>query len=364
MDNAGTPEVAPVREAVADAQALAREQVGALWQLQIDRVREQLESGWREQLDRVFEERFAEVEARLSREFTEALERYRRDFSATELARGAESAAMEATDRLNQTARRMKHAENREVWIQALLERAADFCGRAALFAVKGHTLRYEAGLGMNEDSVAASVDVALENAPAFKNAVESKDTTVSAATARDLSDEVARLVGESPDKRAYLFPFTFRGQVVGVLYSEPGASVVRIGGLELLTALAETTIEPEVPAKAEGLVRVAGAVEGGSPWTGLSAGDQELHARAERFARSRVAELMLYHIQRVKEARAARDVYGSLKEEIDAGRAAYREQFLTGPVPVPDYLHAELIRTVAKGDAAILGESYPGPLV
>ena len=36
-----------LRSAIEEAQALAREQIAAAWQLQVDRVREQLEAGWR-----------------------------------------------------------------------------------------------------------------------------------------------------------------------------------------------------------------------------------------------------------------------------------------------------------------------------
>ena len=52
-----------LKAAIAEAQALAREQVAAAWQLQVDRIREELESGWRDRLDHIFEERFADVDA-------------------------------------------------------------------------------------------------------------------------------------------------------------------------------------------------------------------------------------------------------------------------------------------------------------
>ena len=51
-----------LKAAIEEAQSLAREQVAAAWQLQVDRIREELESGWRDRLDRIFEERFADVE--------------------------------------------------------------------------------------------------------------------------------------------------------------------------------------------------------------------------------------------------------------------------------------------------------------
>jgi hypothetical protein len=363
MDNSGVtlPASTPVRDAVAEAQTTAREQIVALWQMQVDRVREQLEGGWREQLDRVFDERFSEVQTRLEHEFQHSVATAAQAIEQRESARARDASRSEVTQQLNETARRMKHAESREVWIQALLERAGDYCERAALFAVKGRTLRYEGGLGINEDNGNTTIDVSLDNAPAFASAVESKDTTVAAATGRELSDDIVRLVGEAADKRAYLFPFTFRRQVVGILYGETGARGINVSGLELLTSLAETTIEaePVTAARASDLVAISPAEEIRPP----SRPDQERHAAAERFARTRVAELMLYHIQRVKSGRAANDVYGALKDEIDAARQAYRETFAGASNAPPDYLHAELIRTLARGDAAALGPAYPGAL-
>ncbi len=85
---------------------------------------------------------------------------------------------------------------------------------------------------------------------------------------------------------------------------------------------------------------------------------------RAQRFARVRVAEIQLYHAAQMKSGRAAGDVYGALKSQMDAARDAYREKFLTPVNGTADYLHAEFVRTLANDDAALLGPEYPGPLV
>jgi hypothetical protein len=87
-------------------------------------------------------------------------------------------------------------------------------------------------------------------------------------------------------------------------------------------------------------------------------------HLRAQRFARVRVAEIQLYHAAGIKSGRDARDLYASLKSQMDAARDAYREKFLTPVNGTADYLHAEFVRTLANDDAALLGPAYPGPLV
>src|SRR5512146_2412890 len=86
-------------------------------------------------------------------------------------------------------------------------------------------------------------------------------------------------------------------------------------------------------------------------------------HSRALRFARVKVAEIQLYQAPQVKSGRAAHDLYAALGPHIDAARKAFRERFLIPLNGVPDYLHQELVKTLAKEDAVLLGPSYPGPL-
>ena len=85
-----------------------------------------------------------------------------------------------------------------------------------------------------------------------------------------------------------------------------------------------------------------------------------EKDLRAQRFARVRVAEIQLYHPAQMKSGRAAGDVYGALKLQMDTAREAYREKFLTPVNGTADYLHTEFVRTLANDDAALLGPEYP----
>jgi len=86
-------------------------------------------------------------------------------------------------------------------------------------------------------------------------------------------------------------------------------------------------------------------------------------HSRALRFARVKVAEIQLYQPSQLKHGRAVRDLYGALRPHIDAARRAFQDRFLVPLNGVPDYLHQELVKTLAKEDAVLLGPSYPGPL-
>jgi hypothetical protein len=95
-----------------------------------------------------------------------------------------------------------------------------------------------------------------------------------------------------------------------------------------------------------------------------LGKDQQELHLRAQRFARVQVAEMRLYKAQAVKNGRLNADLYSCLKHEIDTGREAFRRDFLSASPSMADYFHLELVQTLANDDAALLGKEYPGPMV
>jgi hypothetical protein len=96
---------------------------------------------------------------------------------------------------------------------------------------------------------------------------------------------------------------------------------------------------------------------------TSLSREEQDLHLRAQRFARVQVAEMRLYKSGMVKDGRTKQNIYGALREEIDLSREAFRAQFMSGTKSMVDYFHLELVHTLANDDPALLGQDYPGPL-
>ncbi|HYV63498.1 MAG TPA: hypothetical protein VE958_12530, partial [Bryobacteraceae bacterium] len=97
--------------------------------------------------------------------------------------------------------------------------------------------------------------------------------------------------------------------------------------------------------------------------WWDLSPKEQQQHLAAQRFARVQVAEMRLARPDAVRSGRVARDLYGAFKESVDPAREGFREKHMASPTMV-DYLHLELVRSLAHDDANLLGPSYPGPLV
>jgi hypothetical protein len=84
---------------------------------------------------------------------------------------------------------------------------------------------------------------------------------------------------------------------------------------------------------------------------------------RAQRFARVRVAEMQVYHGEAAAMGQSARNIYTALKPHVDAARSQFAAQFMSASATMVDYLHLELVRTLAANDDTRLGIDYPGPL-
>jgi hypothetical protein len=357
---------------LADANETVREQLALAWREHIERVRESLEAQWPERMERVLEETVAGLAARLEEEHREALE-----VRLEQANRKNEAARRELIQKLNQIARRLRGFEDERQWSNTLVDSTRGFCGRAALFLIRDRKLYLETT--RNFDDAELAVVVPIEEAPAFATAVETRDTLVVIRSSSELSGPIATYVGEG-DPKVYLFPVVSKGvaakeSIPAVLLVDSGE--VDVAAIELLAAMAGAVLHAQPAAKAprtppvDGLVSIT-PLPSGPPaekpeilsWFSLSREDKELHLRAQRFARVKVAEIRLFQSETVKNGRTANDLYASLQAEIDAAREAFRRDFLNASETMVDYLHLELVRTLANDDAEDLGRNYPGPMV
>jgi hypothetical protein len=96
--------------------------------------------------------------------------------------------------------------------------------------------------------------------------------------------------------------------------------------------------------------------------WSDLDEAQRSLHIRAQRFARTKVAEMQLYKPELCQKGNDRQDVYLYLKQEIDSAREGFRTQFMTIPTMV-DYLHLELVSSLVHSDEFLLGADYPGQM-
>jgi hypothetical protein len=293
----------------------------------------------RDQIERIFEERLTALSAGVVQAVAESLAGARR----------------ELTSKLNQSARRLRGAEGEEQW-KAIVDATQGFSDRAALFLLRDGSLHLAAARNI---SGADQMPVTpLESAPAFANAAQSKDTVVALRAQSEMSEPIARWAGEDASRKFYLFPIAAKTQVVALLYADAADHNVETNGLELLATVAGAVIEsrPLPVAARPALVNIA------APAINLE--DQDLHFKAQRFARTQVAEIRIYKSENVKNGRTGRNLYASLKEEIDSARETFRRDFVSASGTMIDYLHLELVRTLANDDVQLLGPDYPGPLV
>lgn len=115
-----------------------------------------------------------------------------------------------------------------------------------------------------------------------------------------------------------------------------------------------------EAPAEA---VEAPGPAEAGPPdLSQLNEEEQNVHRDAKRFAKLLISEIELYSKVKVSEGRKNKDLYGSLKTDLQRSRQTYEKRFAKTQASRHDYLHDEIVRILANDDASILGPDYPGP--
>jgi hypothetical protein len=316
------------------------------------------------------------LQSRLSNVLPE-LESALRAYFATEVAcavdrvsgEARESAWRELADRLNQAARRILHAQNAEETVATLVEAAAGWCGGAALVRVEDSIAHGERVRGVSEECATSFADLAipLSTAPALAEAVRSRDPVTAIAASGEISAELTNLAGQGRGERVFLYPVVAGERVPAVLcvWGEVQGSAV-----ELLTQIAAAALRA-LPQPAE-LVRVSPPLTAGEAatlaqrptWDALSQEEQQIHLKAQRTARVSVAEIRLFEGEAVESGRAHRDLYDALRSRIEAARESFHKTFFSATPTMVDYLHLELLGTLAHDDPDLLGKDYPGPLV
>ncbi len=121
--------------------------------------------------------------------------------------------------------------------------------------------------------------------------------------------------------------------------------------------------VEPE-PTPVPAPVRRRGSYDAALPVEVTDEEENRQHHDARRFARLLVSEIKLYNEQKVVEGRADGNLYVRLREYIDRSREMYDKRVKPEVSSRYDYFHHELVNTLAEGNAAKLGEAYPGAVV
>jgi len=273
-------------------------------------------------------------------------------------------------EHLNQSVRRLRQAGTFAEIAAVLCDASVRFADACAVFQVDKGIVTCERVRGVARDDV-ASLRFPTTEAAAFAAVIESGEPLAAICSAAEVSPAVIEFFGHPSNYKAFLFPLMVDRRAVGILYA---AGRVESAALELLAQAAVAVLEIRLrsaprttPAAGSALVHIAPPVAAqetaASGWDALSPADRNLHLRAQRFARVQVAEMRLYHSDAVKAGRARQDLYAALHEVIDEARAAFRRDFLAASPTMVDYLHLEVLRTLANDQPNLLGVNYPGPL-
>jgi hypothetical protein len=270
-------------------------------------------------------------------------------------------ASRELAEQLNQAVRRLRIAPDAGELCATLAGAAERFATGSALFRIEG------------DQAVSERISIALSAAPALAAAAASRDPQIAAATPGEVSAELAAMFEHAPETRAYVFPLDIRDQVPALIYCW---GTVQAAGIELLAQVASAVWsalpepvplrlpEVEAPAQLVTIALAAAPKPAAFSWDALPSGEQQLHLRAQRFARLKASEIRLYQADLVQSGRNHRNLYELLRQPIDAARETFQTQFFAPCGSMVDYLHLELIRTLANDDTDLLGSTYPGPLV
>jgi len=289
-------------------------------------------------------------------------------------------ARQECADQLNRAARRFWQADDLAVLADTLADAAAQFAAGAAVVSIEQDVAKMESVRPAGEAWLVGT-QTALDVAPALKAAIESREPVIAAAAEGELGPTLPGLAIAAGDDRVAVFPVLSRDGVPALACAW---GAVEAGAIELLAKMAgeewdrvsraiadaaAAAAEAEAAAaEAETAARAEAERAAGEPaepaWENLSAVEQRLHLRAQRSARVRVAQWRLREGAAVRSGRERGDLYGELASQIDEARESFRNEFLAPCPSMIDYLHLEMVHTLANDDAELLGKDYPGPLL
>ncbi len=299
------------------------------------------------------------------------------------------------TDQLNSAVSSVHDVSSQSEILGALLDGAAKFSGRAALFVVRGGEAKGWKARGFDDESAIKSVN--LDSGKGLLGRAM-QDRMPVAAAAAEFDSQFNQDFGNPADGNALVLPLVVKDKVAAFIYADAGMEahskidssalqlLVRDAGwwLELLAlrksgggAVAaggvehspadsmisppERVVESEIAASAPVAVAAAAVIpEQPSAAVSIAPGDEEVHKKARRFAKLLVDEIKLYNQAKVTEGRQNRDLYERLREDIEKSRATYDKRYGQTPASQGDYFTVEVVRILADNDRDLMGEGFP----
>jgi hypothetical protein len=285
------------------------------------------------------------------------------------------TAALATSARLLEAIRAIDRAHSLTEILDVLVSCAGREASRVGILLVRAGQLRGWRFIGFGPAFDAANeIELPLHDSGLIAEAVRTGAAVSSDTSGRTAAPAFADL----PDGReALAAPIPMGGQVVGILYADQGhtddpsrASAITWPDtlevmarhsarcLEALTAFRAARVLTERPDVPPGTASDQPDLAG-SRGNGRAEEDPEDGSEsARRYARLLVSEIKLYHEATVIAGRRERDLATRLGAEIARARLLYEQRV---PAPVregTDHFQAELVRTLANGDANLLGQT------
>jgi hypothetical protein len=291
------------------------------------------------------------------------------------------------TDLLSAAVTAVQEGNSQSEILRHLLEGAARFAGRVALFVVKGGAVNGWQGIGFEDNDAIRNVNLEASGGLAAQ-AVQGR--MVAAGPVAEFDPGFENLVRTPAQNNCMVLPLVVKDKVAALIYADGGlttagsmdasamTALTRFAALwleicalrksgaaaslaeEAQTAYAAAATNVATAAASSVPANFAAAVPVSSPAFTPDSDESDLHKKAKRFAKLLVEEIKLYNQPKVAEGKQNRDLYDRLREDIEKSRATYEKRYGDSPVSSADYFNQELVRILADSDVTLMGVSFP----
>lgn len=288
-----------------------------------------------------------------------------------ELTQAREAEGRQIAGALNQALRGLRQSPSESRTLQMIVDSSSPWAQRAVVLLVEDKFFRMGGNRGV--PGLRDDFSVPMAEAPALAACAESRDPMTVLCTPGEMGTPLMEALGEGEGK-VWMFPVVVRQRTAAVLVATGAVSPVPLEALaEAIGMRLESQRTPVLTvappgAALSGIVQIQTAPAFGvhripTAWEDLSAEDQSRHLLAQRVARVRVAEMRLADAAGLEKAVFAGTIYSVFREAIDRAREEFLRYHLSKSATMVDYLHLEILRSLAHDDELLLGGDYPGPM-
>lgn len=333
---------------------------------------------------------------------------------------GAGAGAGGRLAQVRQSMAKLEAGQSLQEVLTALVQEMAQFAPRVALFIIKSgncigwHGEGFDQSPGFSNDAL-KRISVPATADTVFRAVMNSRQRFFGESSAHRDNAHLLSRIGTVLPTNIFAMPLFLRDKVAAVVYADSGDSsepLREVEGIEVLVLYASRLLdlmnlakaagkapaeftsgrmqafkEPSAPpaasrtspgvgddsgsgtvmlnvkdmeAQAVSQSRSESAPSPASAPASLDSMDPETrkqHEDAKRFARLLVSEIKLYNEAKVQQGREQRGIYSMLKDDIERSRQLYAERVSANIRESTNYFDEYLVRILADGDPAALGQ-------